>query len=440
MHDKNDDPHGSATARGANDDRFDHAAYLSHRVGDKCDTGASGVGGGPLNCGGGCANESPAAQWFLADRIAATRLVPGAQVTVNLRQVQPVDRFGRHAHVVGIRMNGVHRFTVTAGTNSAYSGYQQMAVWAAIVLEDVTGWQYLANVDGRLLIDDRWMRSFSAQVQGSTLPIDDMPADIAANVGASNIDQNVQIYWPLTRAYARGHEAILDSVPLAMLQARGDSAFTFNAPASLVGAPTNIVPGGFQGLTEVWLKIVYLDKMFIDRPFQVETYVDNNLSGNLQRCDRTTEYANVIGYPEDNGGQFLNDFGAGTFQVAGETIASSLTLAQQQTRTFDIIADDPRYEDMNPSIRSGGFLRNLFVVGPTPRKRESMAAGVVGYLWTSRTRTFTRFMHRSISCQVANRLAWGLAYAGPMGMLVGVDPMGDATMPHKMLPAIVGTK
>lgn len=393
-----------------------------------------GLGAQLDRCGAAmCDRNNPVRNWVLADQIQSTRLGAGSEVTVNLRGVPLTDQQGRHAHVVGIRFVGTYRFTVTAGTNSLYAGYQQLAAWSAIFLEDVSGWQYLAAMDGRDLADDRYLRSFRQSL------LDAPPDDIAANVGAGNQDVDVSLYWPITRQLATGVEAMQDAIPLVALVAKGDSAFRFKATGQLVGTPTNITAGGFQGTTEIWLEIVYLPDLYIDRPFQLETYLDTNLSGNANRDDRTTEYLCVRHYPEDNGGQYIDDYGASTFQVNGQTIASALTLTQWETRSFAMIADDPDFDDPDPELANAGSHRFGLIVGPTPRTREGMASGVISYQWASRTRTSTRFLQRTIACQRAKRAVEIANAAGcsPTQNVLGVTPTGLVPGGSPMAPLVI---
>jgi len=423
MHNPND-RHDSAPV---NIPLTEWAPGLTHFVGDACATPPNGIGTGSPLCGD-CSARGPAKNWIRADQISASRLTAGSQVNVDLRGVLPRDAQGRFLHVVGIRLVGTYRY-VTAGSNASFTGYQQLAAWQNIVLEDVSGWEYLSNVDARDLLDDRYLRT---GVQSTF--VDTVPATINANVGAQNNDVDVSIYFPLTRPYAKGADAMDGSIPLALIQARGDAAFRFTAAGSPAGAPTGITCGGFQGTTEVWLEVVALPTMVLAQPWQVRTYNDVNTQGNAQNCDRATDYLTVRPYPEDNGGQYCNDFGIATFQAAGNTIASGLTLAQQQERTIMALSDDPRVTDSVPSILSGGYSRFLFLVPPT-RSRSAMVAGTISYQWTSRTRTSTRFLHRTVAGHIQARLDAARAYGG--GDVVGMGADGSIVAPHKEATAVI---
>lgn len=420
------------------------SGYFGHLVGEGgCNVpgpGENGVGSGQLGpMGGACPDTSPAENWVLVDQVAQALLGPGAQYNVNLRGAPNKDRFGRHAHVTGIKFAGTFRFIEAGGANPVYNGYQQLgSAYQNIVLQDCSGWHYIQGSDMRDLVDDRWLRSFSQQIQAGAPPIDIFPIDIPVNSSAGNYDRDVTVFFPLTIPYSKGHEAMLGSIPLAMLQDAGDTAIGFTAGGALVGAPQGLTGGGFIGITEVWLRIQYLDKMFLDRPWQLETYTDANLANNAHHVDRTHEYVVVRPLPEDNGGQYINDYlGAQTFQVAGETVATGLTLAQWGFRTEQVIAeDDPRYEDCFPTLRNpnaDGSRRFGFIVGPVPRRRAAMAGGVVSYLFTARTRTSTRLLHRTVACQNIKRI---LA-SKPGTAIVGLDHNGLAVLPDKMLPVLV---
>lgn len=423
-------------AHGANvpQDRFDHHNYYAHRVGGSTAVGGTAPGSCASttlpNCMGGCGQAMPATNWVKAQTVAASLLTAGADTTIDLSGV-PNMRDGLHAHVVGIRLVGVHRF-VSDGANIAYTGYQQLAVWARIFLE-VAGWQYLAASEGRILFNDRWLRSFSQST------FDAPPPDIAANTPAGNIDQDVTMYWPLTRPYAGGGDALKDCIPLRNLQNQGASAFRFGAPSSLVGVapnapPAGLTPGGFQGLTEIWLELLYLPKVFADRPFQVERYEEPLLSGNLRRPDRTTEYAVIQPNPEDSGGMYINDFDGATFMVNGQTIASALTLAQTRTRTASTMDEDPRWVDPTPPLVVGGFARMMFIVGPLPRRRAGMASGVIGFEFAQRTRNATPFLMRTIACHSTD-LIGKLGLAG--AEMVSLDHNDNTVAPSKMLPIVI---
>ncbi len=358
-------------------------------VSGSCD---SPVGGGPPNCGGGCDNITPATKWLLVDQISVVRLGAGQNVNVNLRGAQPIDAFGRHAHIVGIRFVGKARYTLGA-TNDAYSGYQQLAVWARIFLERKS-WQYAASLDGRKLYNDRWIRSFS---QSS---LDNPPPDITVNQGAGDVDVDTTLYWPLTLPYARGIDALKGSIPLRSLQANGDSSFRFGAPKSLVGAPNGITPKGFvDDDVEVWLELAYPDGgVFLDRPWQLEDYEDVNRSGNLRRCERTTEYAAICHEPEDEGGQYITDYDGFTVQIAGQTEKSAYTLAQMRTDTLSVLDEDPRWVDSVPSLVVNGAARILFLTGPIPRVVSGMASGDIGFKYAIRQRPQSHYLHRTIAC------------------------------------------
>lgn len=379
------------------------------------------------NCLGGCGTQQPSSNWVKAQTIAASLLTAGSDVTVDLEGVPNVDAQGRHAHVVGIRFVGTHRFVLGA-TNDAYAGYQQLAAWTRIFLE-IAGWQFLASVDARTLVDDRWLRSFSESA------FDAPPADIAANAGAGNVDVDVTTYYPLTRPYAGGLDALQGCIPLRALQNFGESALRFGAPASLVGAPAGITPDGFQGLTEIWLELVYLPKVVNTRPWQVETYTDTQMAGNLRRPERTCEYGVMRNFPEDNGGQYPTGYDGATFQVAGQTIASALTEAQWRTRTASTMDEDPRWVDPTPSLIVAGVSRMLFIVGPLPRRIPGMAAGPVGWQFSARTATQTRFLLRTLACQQADALR-GLDMAG--SPMVSIDHQDNTVAPDKMYPIVVG--
>lgn len=387
-------------------------------------------------CGQACDHNTPVRDWFLVDRIDAKLLTPGSSYNVNLRGgPAPVDRHGRKAMVTGIRLVGNHKITLDA-TNDPVSGYNLLALWSNIYLEDVSGWQYLAALNGRDLWDDRYLRttrtSSDILVDANGVGADDLPEAIDEDAGAGDIVRAVNLYWPLTRPGERGPGAILAAIPLAALIARGDTAFRFSVPTALPGAPAGVTLGGFLGLTEVWLEYAYLESPVVDRPFQIETYETVYQDGSLRHDDRTHEYAVIRHYDEDDGGMYVADYGGLTVQVNGQTVASAYTLDQFARRTLFKLANagltGMGAEDCAPAwmASGGGGYRLLSLVGPAPHSRDGMAAGRVSYNFATRAREKTRFLHRTIACQTVER-ATAIADAtgcSPRAECMGLSPAG----------------
>lgn len=394
----------------------------------------NGIGWTAPLCSGGCMPRPPSQMWLRTDQIAVTRLAAGSQVNVNLDTIPARDAQGRYAHVAGIRMFGTYRFVLADASTSAYSGYQQLTAFQNIILEDASGWQYWAGLDGRQIYDDAWIRRRRTPVATGALA-----ADIAANAGAGNVDHVIFLDAPLSHdPWAKGAKALMGAVPLALLQARGASALTFVVSgASLIGAPTDVSGGGFvTNSLEVWLNIIYADKMYLTRPWQLETYLLTDLNGNLNRNDRDTDYAMIYALPEDNGGQYLNDYGATTIAVAGTTVASAYTMAasgEMWFRAYAMFLDDPGWQDTSPSVNSNGSLRIMPLVY---REKDQMglASGVISYQYASRTRTSSRYLHRTIACQTAQRFTMT---CGSNGQMVGVDANGQTGAPSKDKDAII---
>lgn len=407
----------------------------SHLVGD-CITATppNGIGWTAPVCAGGCDPHPPQRGWFRVDQISVSRLAAGSQATVNLRSIPARDAQGRYAHVAGIRMFGTYRFVLADASTSAYSGYQQLTAFQNLYLEDASGWQYWAGLDGRQIYDDAWIRRRRTPSNTGALP-----ADIAANAGAGNVDHVIYLDAPLSRnPWAKGAAALPGTIPLAFLQARGDSALTFVVSgASLVGAPTDVSGGGFvTNSLEVWLDIIYADKLYVSKPAQLETYVITDLNGNLNRNDRTTDYAAIYGLPEDNGGQYLNDYGATTVAVAGQTITSAYTMSasgEMWFRAYAMFLNDPGWQDTSPSVNSSGSLRIMPLV-MRGMDETGVAAGVISYQYASRTRTSSRYLHRTIGCLANKQLA---LCGGPNTLMVGVDNAMNVTAPDKSKDAII---
>lgn len=341
-----------------------------------------------------CEPKSIARRWYLADRISSNNATAGSEVKPQLRGVPHIDATRRNAHVMGFRLKGTLRFATTTTTNSALSYYNVLGCLQGFFLEE-PGWKFLAgDGDGRDLIDDKWLRSLSDDHYG-----DSDGNGVSANVGsATNVDVAFDLHYRMTQPYAPGHAALLGSIPLAAIKAGGDSAFRFTVVSSIPTAPTNLTITGFTGNLEVWLDLAYLDGVFVDHAWQLKTYTTTELGGTANDDDRKTEYLVVRSRPEDNGADYLDDFGDATHTINGDTIISGWTLAQQQAFTRFTLDTDPRWVDQPFAFESGGNTRMLFVVPPMPRSRDLQASGPITYLWASRTRTNTRFLHRTSAC------------------------------------------
>lgn len=385
-----------------------------------------------------CEPKSIARRWYLADRIASSDTVAGSEVKPDLRGVPALDASKRNAHVMGIRLKGTLRFATTNTTNSALSYYNVMGCLNSIFLEE-PGWKFLAgDVDGRDLLDDKWLQGLSNDHYGDT-----DGTGVSANVGsATNVDIAFDLHYRLTQPYAPGYAALLGSIPLAAIKAGGPSAFRFNVVSSIPTAPTNLTITGFTGNLECWLDLAYLDGVFIDHAWQVKTYVNTNLGGTANDSDRKTGYFVVRSRPEDNGADYLDDFGDGTHTINGDTIISGWTLAQQQAFTRFTLDTDPRWVDQSVfAFESGGNTRMLFVVPPLPRSRDLQAGGPITYLWASRTRTNTRFLHRTSCCDADH--VKRVAKIGGTRPVVAIDSQGAAMDPkasNGSKPVVVLTK
>lgn len=399
---------------------------MPHAVGGTCG-GDNGVGYTIPGCDGGCDSVPPARKWVLAQQLSSSMTAAGQPVQVDLSGVQPTDRKGRIAHIVGIRLQGTWRI-VAGATNAALSGYQLLTAFSNIFLQDKSGWEYCAGLDGRDWYDDRYAMSNVVGVE------DVLPTAIAVNAGAGNIDTNINLYWPLTQFRAKGHEALFGCIPLFAIQAQGPSAFRFTSPSNIVGAPAGLTPSGLVGTTEVWLELVYLDKPFLDRPFQLETYVEVKPQFNLNRCDRTMQYAYARNFPEESASapQYMSGYGGTTVQAAGDEVFSALTQDQWEEFTIYHIFDYPLATDASPSLFSGGNMRLLAFI-PNQPTRPAMPAGEISVKFASRTATQVRILQRSIACQQDKR---NVALLGAKTPVVGVDPSGNPVKPTSTTPYV----
>lgn len=365
-------------------------------------TCSQGLGAVQQNCAPACDNMPPVRDWYLADKIAESVLVPGGTANVRLTGLQAFDSLKRVAMVTGIRLVGSIGLNVAGAVPVQVDAYNMLAQWGSIFLEDAAGWQYLAGVDGRDLWDDRYMRT--SVVAG----FDPLPAGFADPLDPGDHEIRADLYFPLARPGVIGPAGILDSIPLAALQARGDSAFRFTSPAALAVPVADVTFQGFKGLTEIWLEIAYISDPVIDRPWQLETYETADTSGQLRHADRTHEYAAVRHFSSDNGGMYIDDYGGITFQVNGQTIVSAYTLAQWNQRTFYKLANQGGTgllaQDSEPILFSNGASRIGLIVGPASHARAGMAAGRVQFNFAERVRSKTRFLHRTIACQTVNHV------------------------------------
>jgi len=342
-------------------------------------------------------------------------------VQVDLDESLPlaVDSEGRIAHVLALHLRGTLQINVTAATNDAMTGEEVVRTAFSSLFLRKQSWDYLAGVDAADIMLDAWLRTKHVVGQAaagdySGFPAGIYPAGIPTNNGVASLYPIVDLEIQCSRKGMKGPAALEGSILLSSLIARSD-ALTFSVPAAVVSAAggTNLTTSGFSSDVECWADIVWLDPgvAFLSRDWQLESYTTTNRSGTLRHKDRSHEYAVVAHYPEDNGGRYVDDYSGITAQC-DDILFSSLTLDQWQVLADLELTRVANYQDSVPSYANGQNRRVLPIVTPTPGGSAGYASGPATYQFASRTRTETRFLHRTVACQDAKRAGSDAAKAG----------------------------
>ena len=412
---------------------------------EACAPGA-GLAGALANGAQGCIPDPGAREWFLVDRIDASRIALGQQVNVKLGNAPQRDPLGRFAHVRGIYFSAKGAFTVGGATNDVVLAQTMRGLYQSMHLEDVTGHPYFDALDGRDLADDAFFRHWSEQqwplfyapgggdgfpLEIYSPPASNAQADIATDAGAATYIRDVSLYVPLV-SNADGASPLEGLIPLAAIQVQGDSALRFTVAQSIPGAPAGVTWAGFRNPSpdlqanagmEVWLDIVWLDSVVVDAPWQVESYVLNEQSGVLRHPDRITEYCAIRFHEEDaptgadtSGYQAVENLDIFTLTCAGFTRISGYTLDQMVRRMMMFARTIP-----DSFLSEGNPTRGLPLVVKNPaannftysvhallliaqRQRATATSGRIQYNYGTDPLSFVRYLHRTVLCQTASRV------------------------------------
>ena len=383
---------------------------------------------------GSCGHAPPRRQFQRIGRVDKALVGAGKNnVLVDLDEALPlaVDSEGRIAHVLALHLRGTLQIDVTAATNAAMTGEEIVRTAFASLFLRKQAWDYLAGVDAADIMLDAWLRTkhVVGQAQAgdySGYPAGIYPAGIPTNHGViESLFPVVDLEIQCSRKGMKGPAALEESILLSSLIARSD-ALTFSVPSAVVSdaGGTNLATSGFATDVECWADIVWLDPgvAFLSRDWQLESYTTTNRSGTLRHKDRSHEYVVVAHYPEDNGGRYIDDY-AGITAQCDDILFSSLTLEQWEVLADLELTRVASYQDSVPPYGAGAKRRVLPIVTPTPGGSAGFASGPATFQFASRTRTETRFLHRTVACQDAKRAGNDAAKAG----LVNPTVAGNAT-------------
>lgn len=425
--------------------------------------GALGLGAALRSCGV-CDPAPPARRWILADRLDSSRAQLGQQVQVKLESVPWRDSRGRYAHVRGIFLAARLNIT-TVDDNAAVTAYMLRAVWGALFLVGIDGWQWLSGVDGRVVMDDQWFREYTMRQfpflgfgNPAAFPTRTTDAGVPADTTPGVAEYDCSLYFPLVPTRTDGGTNPLQGlIPLATLQRNGLDAFRFTLASTIPGAPTGVTLtsieryDGTLGL-DVWLDVVYLPAIIIDAPWKIDSYLLTETKGVLRYAEMATEYAYVRFFPNDtngtdpapaNGQQLADGIEGITVQAGGNVVLGGMQNADVLTTTTLFAASD-RDSALIANNATGELPHRT---GDTPlalallpmRNRQDCAAGPISYDFATNTGTSVRFAHRVVGCHSESRgasLASKLAF-GPCAVY-GTNADGTASREvQKYQPAVV---
>ncbi len=388
-----------------------------------CNGPVEGIGALTSPCAKGCGVRAPIVRRILADRVSVTsRMAAGQQVNFRLDSVPNRDSHQRIAHLIGFEIQGTLRLATTDTTNDAVPAYSCMAKLGNIFLEDVSGHQSLAAVDGRNLIDDRYFRNLSAGLLGVGC------AGLAADVGAA---QNNDLDWRLFFPFTPMQGGLRGAIPLKAVKDRGESAFRATV-ASLPDTYTNVTDSGFTGTVNVFAIVAYLPAMLADSGWQLESYTEDDTSGRLRHADRMHEYIVIRPYESDSNID-LTGYAGVTVQAGNDTIVSAYTSNNMSERDLLVL-----YSDLDSDLPSAGINDNsngAVQLIPRAKSRKAMAAGPVTYNYATRADSTTRYLHRTVLCQNAHRMTeLGRSVMGcsPTPDKVKFETVNDKMGPEKL--------
>lgn len=420
--------------------------------------------GAALQQCGVCDPRPVARDWYRADLVEADRVGRGNVVFARLDSLPITDALGRFAHVRGIYLACKARLTVAAEA-APVSAYNLRSWCQALYLQDHTGHQYWATLDGRDILDDHFFRTWkNAQFPGlhfgvQGYPFPDITDDngYAGQVGGDpgTVDVEASIYAPLT---TRGRNPLEGLIPLASLQKAGADALKFRIGQTLLGGTTTgttftgvVDPDGNNLGMQIWLDIVYLPALLIDAPYQLRNYVRPEMSGTLNNPENIHEYVWVRYKPEDrfgvvtppqtNGQNLISDYYDGlSVSIASTDMLAGVPLLRAQRRMLNwwgssdegsLVRNNAALDlpliNIDPQDETDQQLAALMLVGYQGRE-PGAGAGPIVFEYQQRTPTNTRYAHRSVGCwRTAEdaQLIADAAVCNPCGVL-GVNGAGNA--------------
>lgn len=391
-----------------------------------------------------CEARSPNRVWVLADRVTQDRAALGMQILARLDGVPATDSKGRIAHVRGIYLRAELSVTVAVDdpqASDAILAYQARSIFSAVSLRDVTGWEYLSDIDARTILDDQYFRwgglvqwpPLQSGVQALGRQTGDPTADagLAANVAPD--DYTIDVSWYLPLVYP-SKNPLRGLIPLPALQRVSNNALTIRIGQALAGpAPANVTLNGLvvtdlvnntvrEGC-DIFLDIVYLDGLVVDAPWSLDEYTMTDLTGTLLAPDRVTEYAWIRHFPEDlaqaDGRLLVNDYDGITVTVAGFAPSLQATLIddafelqgldEMVRHTSTQGAQDRSNAAQSLPIFTAAGLGEALALLPY-RDRRGAAGGPVQFRYATRGPTvanvdipWSRYVHRTVACHAPDR-------------------------------------
>ncbi|MCH8198537.1 MAG: hypothetical protein IIA54_00505 [Chloroflexi bacterium] len=376
---------------------------------------------------------------------------------VQLDGVPATDSLGRYAHVRGIYVHAEAEFLLAAA-NPIVPSYDLRSLWPSIFLRDVTGHTYLSDIGARTILDDQFFRfgkllqraPMTAGVQALGLnsgPDQTLDDGLALNLGVGTEYRDISFYFPLTGPSKNGMRGL---IPLAALQRVSNNALTIRVGTTLEGTPAGItyirptvndpVAGTRRNGFDVWLDVVYTSGYVVDAPWQLDEYTLTELTGLLLWPERKTEYAWIRYFPVDRAVQdgqtlveLLNGITltvAGFAEFAGLQIDDALfrTMLEQQTEWDGAYVRNNASQALplrnSDSPTTGAAALALLAY----RDRAACAAGPIEFRYATRTSpAFTRYVHRTVSCDTRDRgEAMEAALQCSPCTVVGTDAAGTA--------------
>lgn len=358
-----------------------------------CASQVESIGSMTSPCVAGCGLRAPRVRTMIADRITASqRMAAGQECQVRLDSVPDRDASGRIAHLIGLSISGTVRLTTSTTTNDAVPAYEVNGKFSNFFLEDVSGHQYLAAVDGRSMVDDVFFRNYHLGPNGVG------NAGLATNIGtAQDNDVAVDFFFPFLSLHPKGM-SLRGAIPLKAIKDRGDQALRFTVAA--LSGYTSVTDNGWQGTVTVFAHLVYLPLEYIDSGWQLEHYTLDDSSGKLRHADRIHEYAIIRGLGDED--IDLDGYAGISLQTGNDTLISAYSYTELLERNTRILASD-LYADSTDAPVNYQNGSTYAILIPRSFRRPNMAAGPVTFNYATRNAANTRYLHRTILCQTKHR-------------------------------------